>query len=140
LLQVDTELRCGAQDHAGPGLAVDRLAFVASHAMFRMKRTEVHLGDRRPVRAKHLAHPVGEREKLVLAVIPPADSGLIGNHDDQEATCNGLAAGVEYPVDEFERVFAADIIAVHIDHAVAIEKKRSVHQRSTSASSTCARA
>src|SRR6185312_10765096 len=77
----------------------------------------------RPTLLELGAHPVHVVEELLLAVIAPANAGLIGDHNQQMPGLPCRTTQLEDAVDELGALGRADIAVIDIDHSVAIEEQ-----------------
>src|SRR5688572_33486185 len=87
--------------------------------------------------AELLDHPAAVFPELLFAVVAAGNSGLVGDHHDDEADRLGTPCQIEDPVHPFGAVRCMDVSEISIDDAVAIQKKRSAqlfvpHYRSRS--------
>jgi hypothetical protein len=101
------------------------IAPVRADAMLGMIWAVVDPRDRRPLRRKATAHPTRQVGIGAFAEKPAADAGLVGDDYDRPAqlACPETRE-LEDAGNELELLGSMDVPMIHIDHAIAVEKKR----------------
>ena len=75
--------------------------------MFRMKRAEIHSGNRYALRQKFGAHPPVEVVKLLLGIVTASNTGLIGHNNDEIIVLDSGTTEIEHTVDKLKIFFFA---------------------------------
>src|SRR6188472_2507909 len=122
---IQTKVRDRLQDHARLGLAPRMLAAVRADTVHRMIGTIIDAGYRGLLRCKPIAHPTCQILVSLLVEAATANAGLIGDDDDLPAQLVGPETSqFENAGNKFELVGPMNVAAVHVDHPIAIKKKR----------------
>jgi hypothetical protein len=121
---IEREVGGGLQKHPGIGLAPRMIATIVADTVHRMIGTVIDARDGGAFRFEASAHPPRHIRIGFFIEIAAADAGLVGDDDNRPAyLIDPEPCHFENSRDELELVHAMDIATIHIDDAIAIEKK-----------------
>jgi hypothetical protein len=87
-----------------------------------MERAVVHAVDPDVLRREHVNHPLGQPIEVIFGVVAAPNPRLVRDDDEEMAGGLGGSAEVEDAVDESEVGRRVNVVALDVDHAVAVEE------------------
>ena len=108
--------------HTQLGLAAITVHPVLRHQCVRKMRTVIYLCNMDTLSSQLFQHPVIESVKISLRIIPPGNSGLVGNYDQQEPCLLQQPHPFHSAGQKFKVFNPVQIVFFHIDCSIPVQE------------------